>query len=76
MYKETLKKLREVSGKSCAEVAEALNVRKQMMYRYEQGKSWISIEQVLVLAKLYDVSAEDVINAQLNSYHLYLLNGL
>ena len=65
---ETLRDLRVRSGKSISEVAEVLFVKIQTVYRYEKGLRSISIEQVLPLAELYDVSAEEVIQAQINSF--------
>lgn len=64
---ETLRELRESAKKTCAEVAQALGVVFRAYYRYEQGTRRISLEQVLILAKLYGVTAEEVIQAQLNS---------
>lgn len=63
----TLRELRNQSGKTAAEVATALGVRLQTVYRYEQGLRQIDIGQVLALAKLYDVTTEEVICAQLES---------
>lgn len=63
----TLKELRQESEKTCAEVAQALGVSVQTVYRYEQGLRRISLEQVLVLAEMYEVSEKEVIEAQLNS---------
>lgn len=65
--KETLKDLRQQNKKTCAEVAQALGVANSSYYSYEQGVRRVNIEQVLILAKLYDTSAEEVIQAQLNS---------
>ncbi len=64
---ETLRDLRLQAKKTCAEVAQALGVVFRAYYRYEQGVRRISLEQVLILAKLYEISAEEVIQAQLNS---------
>ena len=64
---ETLKDLRKQANKTAAEVATVLNVTDRAYCRYEQGARRISLEQVLLLAKLYDVTAEEVIKAQLNS---------
>lgn len=64
---ETLKELRESAKKTCAEVAQALGIANSSYYNYEQGTRRISLEQVLILSKLYGVSAEEVIQAQLNS---------
>lgn len=71
----TLRELRGQSGKAQIETAEALNVSLQTAYRYEQGIRRINIEQVLILAKLYDCTAEEVIEAQLNSCHCDLINN-
>lgn len=64
---ETLKDLRESAKKTCAEVAQALGVSNRAVYHYENGDRQISIEQVIILSKLYGVTAEEVIQAQLNS---------
>lgn len=64
---ETLKELRLQAKKTCAEVAQALGVANSSYYSYEQGVRRINIEQVLILAELYDVSEKEVIQAQLNS---------
>lgn len=63
----TLKDLREQAGLSVKEVAKILGVAAQTLYRYEQGTRRISLEQVLRLVEAYDVPAEEVIKAQLNS---------
>ena len=65
--KETLRELRLQNKKTCAEVAQALGVTDRAIYNYENGIRCISLEQVLILAKLYEISAEEVIQAQLNS---------
>ena len=64
----TLRELRQQSGKTRAEVAKALGVAVRTISHYECGTRKLSIEQVLVLAKLYDESAEQIILAQLNSH--------
>lgn len=65
--KETLKDLRLQSKKTCAEVAQALGVTSNAITNYESGIRKINIEQVLILAELYDVSEKEVIQAQINS---------
>lgn len=65
--KTTLKALREENKKSRAEVAAALGVTLRAIYNYEYGIRQIDIEQVLKLSKLFNCSAEEVINAQINS---------
>lgn len=63
----TLRQLREQSKKTVAEVAKVLELAVSTLYNYENGVRCINIRQVLLLAKLYDVTAEEVIEAQLNS---------
>ena len=63
----TLKDLRTSAGKTVKETAAALNVTVRAVSRYEQGTRQISLEQVLILAELYDCSERDVIDAVLNS---------
>lgn len=63
----TLRELREQSGKSRAEVAAALGVTVQAVARYESGERWLKPEQILVLSRIFDESADEVIKAQLNS---------
>lgn len=65
---ETLKDLRRSAKKSVGEVAEALGVTERAVYNYERGIREVDIRSVLVLADLYGVTAEEVINAQLSSW--------
>ncbi len=65
--KTTLKDLRLENGKSRAEVAAALGVTTNAVTNYESGARRINIEQVLTLSKLYTLTAEEIIVAQLNS---------
>ncbi|MBQ7913749.1 MAG: helix-turn-helix transcriptional regulator [Clostridia bacterium] len=64
---ETLRDLRLQAKKTCAEVAKVLGVANSSYYSYEQGVRRISLEQVLLLAKLYDCTEREIIQAQLNS---------
>ena len=70
MKKETLRELRERNKKTCAEVAQALGVANSSLYNYEQGTRRISLEYVIILAELYDVSEKEIIQAQLNSLNV------
>lgn len=63
----TLKDLREQAGLSVKEVAKILGVTINAIRNYELGWRKIGIEQVLRLVEAYDVPAEEVIKAQLNS---------
>lgn len=64
---ETLRDLRSQNKKTCAEVAQALNVTKNAVSNYESGIRNISLEQVVTLARLYDCSEREIIDAALNS---------
>lgn len=64
----TLRELREDKKISRQEVADLLCVSLSAMSNYENGHRHINIEQVLILKDLYKVSAEDIIQAQLNSH--------
>ena len=44
-----------------------LGVSKWSVFKYESGEREINIKQVLILAQLFDMSAEEIIKAQLNS---------
>lgn len=64
---QTLRDLRKQAGKTCSEVAEALGVTVRAVHKYEHGDRHVSLAQVLTLSDLYDVTAEEVIQAQLSS---------
>lgn len=63
----TLKELREESGKSVKETAQALSVVIRAVYNYESGYRQMNLMQVLTLSEFFKVSCEDIIRAQLNS---------
>ena len=64
-----LKALREECGKTRKEVAAVLGVSIQAISNYESGNRRLSIEQILPLAQLYDVTTEEIIDAAVNSYY-------
>lgn len=64
---ETLRDLRLQNKKTCAEVAQALNVTKNAVSNYESGIRNISLEQIIRLANLYGCSEREIIDAALNS---------
>lgn len=68
--KTTLRDLRKASNKTAAEVAAALGVASSSYYGYEQGLRTIDIRFIIPLARLFDVTAEEVIEAQLNSQNV------
>ena len=63
---EDLRTLRKQAKKTAAEVATVLGVVDRAYYRYENGTRRISLEQVLLLAELYDCTEKEIILAQLN----------
>lgn len=63
----TLKDLRTQSGKTAAEVAEAMGVAVSTWYNYEHGARQISIDKVILLSGFWGVSEREIIEAQLNS---------
>lgn len=63
----TLRELRQQSKKTAAEVAAALRVARTAITNYETGIRRISLEHVLKLAQLYDVSEREIIEAQLKT---------
>ena len=64
---EDLRTLRKQAKKTATEVATVLGVVDRAYYRYENGTRRISLEQVLLLAELYDCTAEEIIYAQILS---------
>ena len=63
----TLRELRLQAKKTVTEVATELNKSSTAVYQYEQGVRRLALEDILILAKLYDCTAEEVIKAQLVS---------
>ncbi len=62
-----LKELRESCGFSRPDVARAMNVSLSAIFKYESGRRYIGLKDVLLLADLFNTSAENVILCQLNS---------
>ncbi len=65
----TLRDLRISNEKTAAEVATVLGISRSTYSNYEQGIRTINIELILPLAKLFECSAEEIIQAQINSNH-------
>ena len=63
---ETLRDLRKQAGLSVKEVAEKLGVCTHAVTYYERGQRQIKIDQVLVLAELYDCTEREIILAALH----------
>lgn len=63
----TLKELRQQSGKTAKEVALALGIPRSTYSNYEQGIRQIDLQLILPLSGFLEITAEEVIEAQLNS---------
>ena len=63
----TLRELREQNKNTAAEDAEVLGIARSTYSNYEQGIRMIDIELIIPLAKLYNCTAEEIIEAQINS---------
>lgn len=63
----TLKELRQQSGKTVKEVSDKLGIQMRTLYCYEQGTRQLGLQQVLILAELYDCAEREVIEAALKS---------
>lgn len=63
----TLRELREQNKNTAAEVAKVLGIARSTYSNYEQGIRMIDIELIIPLARLYNCTAEEIIEAQINS---------
>ena len=61
MLKDRLKKMREEHGLSQAALADRLHVTRQAVSKWENGTSDPSTVNLLALAKLYGVSADELL---------------
>ena len=57
-YAERIRALREDCDKTQTEIAHLLNVGQRTYCDYEQGKTRIPVDRLIVLAKLYNVSMD------------------
>lgn len=60
-YNNILKELRKEKNMLQKDVANALGTSQQIYSRYELGFRILSVEQLIVLCKLYDVSADYIL---------------
>ena len=58
IFSERLKKLRKESGYTQVQISENLNISQQSYLRYETGQGEPSLETLVKLAKLLDVSTD------------------
>lgn len=66
----TLRELRKQNKKTAKQVAEKIMMSERTLHSYEQGIRRIGLEEILILAKEYDCSAEEIILAQLKSIEI------
>lgn len=62
MYLKRLKDLREDNDYTQTYIAKILNMKQQQYSRYETGEFEIPLECLIVLAKLYNVSTDYILN--------------
>lgn len=72
----TLKELRKQSKKTATEVAAALGVATSSYYNHERGERRLSLESVLTLARLFDVTEREVIESHFNSIAIAKSNNI
>lgn len=54
-------KLRKQSGKSQEEIADQLGISRQALSKWENGESFPTTENLIALAKVYDVSMDELV---------------
>ena len=62
MFAENLIELRKLHNMSQEELSEKLGVTRQTISKYETGESLPDIEKCAMLADVFDVSVDDLIN--------------
>lgn len=67
MLSKTLRKLRENSGLTQQQVADAINVERSTYAYYECGKTTPDIDTVIQLAKIFNVSYVDIFENEAKS---------
>lgn len=63
---EQLKKLRESKGFSQEDVAKKIGVTRQAVYKWENGKSYPDIDNLILLSEMYNVTLDDLIKGNQN----------
>ena len=64
-FEENLVKLRKSKGLSQEELAEKLNVSRQTVYKWETGQSYPELDRLMLIAKLFGRSIDDLVNKEL-----------
>ncbi len=55
---ERLKESRKAAGYTQAQIAEKMNMTQQQYSRFENGVFKLNYEQIILLCKIYDISAD------------------
>ena len=62
MFKDNLISLRKLNNLSQEELAEKLNISRQTLSKYETGESLPDIEKCKIIAEIFGVSLDDLVN--------------
>ncbi|MDD6039164.1 MAG: helix-turn-helix domain-containing protein [bacterium] len=62
MFKENLLTLRKMNGMNQEELAEKLQVSRQTLSKWETGEAIPDIEKCRILAEIFDVSLDELVN--------------
>ena len=65
-----LKELRTKNNYSQTYVAEQLNISRQAISRWENGNAAPDLDNLILLAKLYNTSVDDILGVQNKNSHL------
>ena len=63
MFEENIKKLREEAGLTQEEFAEKIFVTRTAVSKWENGKSYPSVDSLKVISELFDVSIDTLISS-------------
>lgn len=70
MFNDNLLQLRKVNEMSQEELAEKVNVSRQTLSKWETGESLPDIEKCKLLADIFGVTLDDLVNYERSSYGL------
>lgn len=62
MFKDNLIALRKMNGLSQEELADKINVSRQTLSKYETGESLPDVEKCKLIADVFEVSLDDLVN--------------
>lgn len=67
---QNLKKYRELNRLTQQDVSEKLNISRQSVSKWENGKSYPDLDNLLLLSQLYDVSVDDILSETSPKTHI------